>query len=213
MHELTVDKRGGRQGFTPAVMAELMFLGHLHDVFKRKGHHLPEVPNTWKNVPVPNPSPQGFRQAIERGQMDIIEAFLGAGVKADYRFEAAQTPLMVAAINGQFGSVCCLIDDGAGVNLRDERDFTALHWAAYFGHSTIARVLIGADAKIDCKQNRGDTPLSLAVIRGHLSVARLLLARQADPNISSKQGLPLTIASSRKDQNMVALLTQFGAHA
>lgn len=213
MHDLMIDKRGGRQGFSLAVIAELMFMGELHEVFRREGYRLPDLSESWKNIPVSNPTPQGFHQAIERGQVDVIELFLGAGIRADYRFEGEQTALMVAAISGQLEAVCCLIEDGAGVNLRDAGRYTALHWAAFYRRSPIVGVLINAGAEINVTQNSGDTPLSLAVTRGHLDVVGLLLERQADPNIASNHGSPLAIASGKNNQAMVALLRQFGARA
>ena len=191
MRELVIDKRSGRKGFPSGVVAELLFLSELHDIFMRTGHSLPEIPDSWKNIPVSNPTPKGFYQAIERGQMDVIEIFLRAGVKADYRFEGALTPLMVAVISGQLGAVRCLIEDGAGVNLRDECEYTALHWAAFYGHSQIVEVLIDTDAKINVKQNWGDTPLDLAIKRGHPDVAKLLEEKQADPNANSDPDLTL----------------------
>jgi ankyrin repeat protein len=211
LHDLTIDKRGGRQGFSRAVIAELMFLGELHDIFAREGYKLPELSGSWKSIPVPNPSPLGFHQAIERGQLDVIEIFLNAGIKADYRFEGEQTALMVAAISGQWEAVHCLIEGGAGVNLRDGGQYSALHWAAFYRRSEIVAQLLDAGADINAAQNSGDTPLSLAVTRGHLEVARLLLERQADPNIASRHGSPITIATGKKNQEMVTLLSQFGA--
>jgi ankyrin repeat protein len=213
MHELVIDKRGGRQGFSQEVVAELIFLGDLHDIFRREGYRLPELPDSWKNIPVPNPTPQGFHQAIERGQLEVIEQFLDFGVKADYRFEGEQTALMVAAISGQLEAVKCLIEDGAGVNLFDGGKYTALHWAAFYRRSQIVEVLLEAGAEINCTQNSGDTALSLAVTRGNLEVVKLLLERQADPNITSNHGSPLAIAKGKKNEELIALLKLFGASA
>jgi len=81
LHELMLDTRSDRQGFPPEVVDELMFLGELHDIFRSKKYHLPEIPDSWKGVPVDNPTPQGFYQAIERGQLDVIETFLGTGIE------------------------------------------------------------------------------------------------------------------------------------
>ena len=213
LQELMIDKRSGRQGFPPEVISELMFMGELHDIFTREGYRLPELSDSWKRIPAPDPTPLGFHQAIERGHVEVIEIFLGAGVKADYRFEGEQTALMVAAISGQLEAVRCLIEDGAGVNLRDGGKYTALHWAAFYRRSHVVEELLDAGAEINVTQNSGDTPLSLAVTRGHINVARHLLERQADPNIASNHGSPLAIASGKKNQEMVALLSQFGARA
>jgi len=213
MHDLTIDMRGGRHGFSPEVIVELMFLGELHDIFMRDGYRLPEISESWKDIPVSNPTLQGFYQAIEQGQLDVIEIFLRFGVKADYRFEGAQTALMVAAINGQLGAARCFIEYGAEVNLRDDGGYTALHWAAFYHRSQIIEALLDAGAEINVTQHNGDTPLALAVTRGHLDAARQLLERRADPDIASNDGSPLVIALDKKNQEMVALLCQFGACA
>ncbi len=184
MHGLLIDKRSDRQGFPPEVVDELMFLGELHDLFKSKEYRLPELHDLWKDIPVRNPTPQGFRNAIELGQLDVIETFLGAGVKADYRFEGAQTPLMVAVASGQLGAVHCLIENGAGVNLRDENEYTALHWAAFYGRPEIVEGLVDADAEINVTQNRGVAPVELAMKRGHQHVARLLMKCRAAQDIT-----------------------------
>jgi hypothetical protein len=213
MHDLMVDKRGGRQGFPLEVAAELMFLSELHIHFKKKGYRLPAVEDPWKAIPVADPTPRGFLHAIERGQKSIMEIFLNAGVTFDYRFEGGQTPLMIAATNGQTGVANYLIECGAGINLRDSAGYSALHWAAFYGHVQIVDKLTGAGANINTVQNSGDTPLSLAVKRGHIDAAKLLLERQADPNIASNHGTPLHITLSRGNKEMFMLLKQFGANA
>jgi len=211
MQDLTINDRIGRQGFPPEVIAELIFIGELHEIFKRKGYVLPEPSDSWQNIPVDNPSPDGLHQAIERGQLEVIKIFLKAGVKVDFRFDGAQTALMVAAISGKLGSALCLLEAGADLHLRDGGKYTALHWAAFYNRRQIVDLLIDAGAEINGVQNSGDTPLSLAVTRGHLEVVRLLLERKANPNITSNHGSPLAIATGKNNQEIVALLCQFGA--
>ena len=212
MQDLMVDKRGGRQGFPLEVAAELMFLSELHNRLKKKGYRLPAVEDPWKAIPVADPTPKGFYYAIERGQQSVMVAFLNAGVAIDYRFEGGQTPLIIAATNGQTEITHYLIENGAGVNLRDTGGYTALHWGAFYGHVQIVEKLTGAGANINAVQNSGDTPLTLAVKRGNMAVAKLLLERQADPNIASNHGTPLNITLTRGNKEMFALLKQFGAH-
>lgn len=206
MHDLLIDKRGGRQGFPPEVLAELLFMNELHNIFQQKGYHLPEVADPWKAVPVKDPSPRGFRHAIERGQLQDMEAFLGAGVTIDYRFESDQTPLIVACISGQLEAAICLIEDGAGVNARDRGKYTALHWAAFYGRTAVVTELIHAGALLDVQQNTGDTPLALAVMRGHLNSAEILLHHGANPDMRGDHGTPMEIARSKGNAQMTALL-------
>lgn len=213
MQDLMVDKRGGRQGFPLEVVAELMFMGELHDAFKRKGCRLPAVEDPWKAIPVANPTPLGFLYAIERGQQDVIEAFLNAGVAIDYRFEGGQTPLMAASINGKLDVARYFIASGAEINARDSGRYTAIHWTAFYNRIQLVDELCNSGAEINAVQNSDDTPLSLAVTRGHIAAARLLLERNANPNIASNHGSPIAIAQNRGNQEMIALLKQFGARA
>lgn len=211
LHDLTVDKRGGRQGFPLGVVAELLFMGELHDAFKRKGCRLPKFEDPWKAIPVANPTPLGFLHAIERGQQNVIEVFLNAGVAIDYRFEGGQTPLMAASINGKLDVARYFIKSGAEINARDFGKYIALHWAAFYNRTQLIDELCNSGAEINAVQNSVDTPLSLAVTRGHIATARLLLERKANPNISSNHGSPIAIAQSRGNQEMITLLKQFGA--
>jgi len=239
IHNLMLDTRGGRYGFSLEVIAELMFIQTLHNIFKSEGYSFPDVvipekiipqapeqeqeqetelplpkaAGTWESVQAADPTPQGFQHAIEKGQLDTIRSFLDAGIEVDYRFEEQQTPLILAAINKQLNTVRCLLEHGAEVNLCDVGKYTALHWAAYYRHVNIISILIDAGAEIDVMQKSGDTPLALAVTRGHLDAVKLLLERQADPNVSDGTHLPLAIALRKNNPEMIALLQQFGAHA
>jgi hypothetical protein len=220
IHELLIGTRGKRQGFSLEVVSELMFINELNNIFKSEGYRFPETVNplpkvleSWDAIQVANPTPQGFQAALENSQLEEIKVFLAAGVEVDYRFEESQTPLIVAAISGQLGVVRCLVEAGAGVNLCDGGKYTALHWAAFYRHPLIIATLLDAGAEINVTQNSGDTPLALAVTRGHLEIAKNLLERQADPNMSDNNNLPLAIALSRNNLEMIALLKQFGAHA
>ncbi|MEJ1959600.1 MAG: ankyrin repeat domain-containing protein [Nitrosomonadales bacterium] len=218
--DLLIGNRGKRFGFSLEVVAELMFINELHNIFKSEGYRFPEVteslpkaPLPWESIPVPNPTPQGFQKASERGKLDEITTFLDAGIAVDYRFENGQTPLIIAAINGQIGVVRSLIVHGAGLNLYDEGKYTALHWAAYYHHGEIVADLIKAGADINVVQNSGDTPLSLAVTRGHLDVVKVLLENRATPNIAENTKSPLAIALRKKNTEMIALLKQYGAES
>lgn len=197
LNDLMVDKRGGRQGFPPGVMEELMFMNKFHDAFKRNGSQLPKIEDPWKIVPVANPTPLGFLHAIERSQMDVVKAFLTAGVSVDYRFEGGQTPLIVAAINGKRDVARLFASIGASINARDAGSYSALHWASFYNHTHLMDDLCNAGAQINAVQNSGSTPLALAVTRGHINAAKLLLDRKADPNIASNLGKPVAIAKSR----------------
>ncbi len=212
MHDLVMNKRDDRQGFSVNVMAELIFLDELHSVCEIKGYKLPEFEDPWEAIPLPNASPRSLMQAIERGQLNLVEIYFNAGVKIDYMFEGRQTPLIISSISGQQALARYLLNKGADINAADSGKYTALHWAAFYGHLGLMQDLCNAGANINAEQNSGDTPLSLAVTRGRLDAAKLLLERRADPNIASNHGSPLAIARSRANPEMMALLRQFGGY-
>jgi ankyrin repeat protein len=220
LNEVLIDTRGGRSGFSLKVVAEIMFINKLHNIFKHEGLRFPETEDTlpeaeisWQDIPVAAPTPRGFLHAIEHGNLEAMAAFLDAGVTANYRFEGGRTPLIAAAINGQLEAVRFLLNRGAKVNLHEEGGYTALHWAAYYDHRQTAAALIDAGAAINITQHTGDTPLSLAVTRIHVDMAKLLLECHADPNIAGNHGLPLAIALRANNPGMADLLKQFGAMA
>lgn len=217
MQDLLIDTRGRRYGFSLEVVTELMFINELHNIFKNDGLHLPgtaappPVVKRWDVIPVDDPSPDGFQHAIEHGQLEVMTAFLDAGVEVNYRLESGQTPLMVAAASGQLEAVHRLIERGAKVDLQEEGKYTALHWAAYYNHERVIAALVAVGAAVNPVQHTGDTPLALAVMRGHQEAAALLLELRADPNLAGNMGKPLAVAQRMRDVEMVALLQRFGA--
>jgi len=220
MHGLQLDSRGGRQGFSLEVMAELMFIDELHKIFRSDGLSFPEDVAAmrapafpWDAVATGDPTPHGFQHAVEHGKLETLDAFLAVGIPVDYRFEDGRTPLIAATISGQADAVKRLIERGAKVNQHEVGAYTALHWAAYYGRTPVVVALLAAGAAINVTQNSGDTPLALAVMRGHLEAAQLLLEHRADPNISGRDGAPLAVARHKGNAAMAELLEQHGAQA
>ena len=60
---------------------------------------------------------------------------VGAGAQVDARADGQQTPLMLAAYNGQASTVQLLVDAGAGIGLKDGDGSTAADLARSNGHS------------------------------------------------------------------------------
>ena len=104
----------------------------------------------------------------------LRELLVERGAKLD-EGAADNTPLFIAAGEGDLELCRILIDKGADVNYRmDSGAFTALHRSAAAGSYEVTRLLLSHGAKPNITNRRGKTPLQLAIDGGHEKVAELL---------------------------------------
>ncbi|KAJ2979724.1 hypothetical protein NQ176_g3080 [Zarea fungicola] len=108
-------------------------------------------------------------------QKAIVTLLLDKGAKIEARDELYQTPLMLAASNGNYVVVRLLVDKGAEVNARDRFGQTPLYCAAASGDETVVQILLDAGADIDSEDTNGMTALQVAAHRGNAEVMRLLV--------------------------------------
>ena len=97
-----------------------------------------------------------------------------------------ETPLMMAAFNGQLHLAEQLIARGADVN---QPGWTPLHYAATAGDSAMIRLLLEEHAYIDAASPNGTTPLMMAAYYGNPMATKLLLEEGADPTLKNDKGL------------------------
>ena len=97
-----------------------------------------------------------------------------------------ESPLMLAALEGQQELVEKLIKRGADVN---KTGWTPLHYAASSGQLTIISLLLENSAYIDAESPNGTTPLMMAARYGTPASVKLLLQEGADSQLKNKQGL------------------------
>ncbi|XP_051832039.1 kinase D-interacting substrate of 220 kDa isoform X3 [Antechinus flavipes] len=150
---------------------------------------------------------------VEEENIPGLKAFLEKCKDVDERNECGQTPLMVAAENGNLEIVKELLKNGANCNLEDVDNWTALISAAKEGHLAIVKELLKCNVNLEHKDMGGWTALMWACYKGHTEVVDLLLSKGANPNVTGLQYnvYPIIWAAGRGHADIVYLLLKNGA--
>ena len=173
--------------------------------------------------------------ACARGFREIAMTLLDRGADANVR-QSNQTPLKLAAANGDAVLVKKLLNCGAEVNQMKNISDTALHTATIHCNSVdnesfvkIVQMLLKSGAKVNALNHRGETSLCLACKRTvdavNIHIVQTLLEYGADPNtcplcidLSSCSSdrhnnilPPLLAAASCSNSELSMLLIKFGA--
>jgi ankyrin repeat protein len=125
--------------------------------------------------------------ALRQKAFKVIGALLGwSKIDVEPRNKADESPLMLAALDGEADLVKRLVVMGADVN---KPGWAPLHYAATRGHLDIMAYLLDQNAYIDAASPNGTTPLMMAAFYGTPSAVKLLLEAGADPMLKNTQGL------------------------
>ncbi len=156
--------------------------------------------------------------AASKGHSQAVDTILGHGKIADYELSVdaedndRNTPLHLAAMNGDAPTVKRLIDFPSDTELRNRNDLTPAQLAAARGHDAILKVLHEASADIDPEY--GELPPAyLAAFHGHANTIRTLHELGADVvKAHSLATTPLHIAVLRNHPDAVKTLLELGAN-
>jgi ankyrin repeat protein len=121
----------------------------------------------------------------------------------------ARTPLVHAALSGNFDALSWLIQEGANINHQDRNGWSALHFAVQEKHADAIRCLLENGAAVDIKDIHGNTPLSRAAYdaRSDYELVRLLISHGADPKSKNRAGRsPVDLALMIDDKQLIAIL-------
>lgn len=153
---------------SPGAIRQLLSRGFDADTVDPKGQH-------------------GLHLAIQEPSLKAAQALLDWPKTNVNAFNAnGESPLMLAAIQGQTEMVASLIKKGADVN---KTGWTPLHYAASKGHLAIMDLLLENHAYIDAESPNGTTPLMMAAQYGTTPAVKLLLDAGADPLLKNQQSL------------------------
>lgn len=196
--ELMVDKRGGRQGFPPDVLNDILTLSRIHGrILELKDIKRGEEEDPWSSD-IARRSLQaeqiefnlkGFDRAIQLGNDRAVKIFLKAGVKPNEKDTSGATPLLRAASLNRTSVAAVLIDAKTDINTQDLQGFTPLHWAAFKGFPEMTKLLVERGADVNAKSNMGLTPMMQATMWGHDRVVSYLLSKGARPDETDNEGL------------------------
>lgn len=147
--------------------------------------------------------------ASRLGYKDVVLALVSRKANVGRRSAHGDTALNLAALHGHLEVVKLLVDNGADVS---SPGWGPLHYAAFENRGDVIKYLIVKGAPKDALAPNGHTALMLAVRGGHLEAAVALLYDDADVGIKGPAGeTALSIATARKNEEMVKLLKRAGA--
>lgn len=152
----------------PGAIQQLLTRGFDADTVDPKGQH-------GLHLAIQEPSPKAAQVLLDWPKTNV-NALNANG----------ESPLMLAAIQGQTEMVASLIKKGADVN---KTGWTPLHYAASKGHLAIMDLLLENHAYIDAESPNGTTPLMMAAQYGTTPAVKLLLDAGADPLLKNQQSL------------------------
>lgn len=129
----------------------------------------------------------GLHLAVTGKSLKAAAALLDwAKIDVEPRNKADESPLMLAALDGNLALAKQLIAKGADVN---KTGWTPLHYAATRGHSDVMTLLLDNFAYVDAASPNGTTPLMMAAFYGTPSAVKLMLEVGADPLLKNAQRL------------------------
>jgi ankyrin repeat protein len=150
-----------------------------------------------------NPDGQhGLMLAMKLRSLKVaVVLVLSPNILVEGRNAVDESPLMLAALNGDLDLARLLIQKNADVN---KPGWTPLHYAATNGHVDVMRLLLDESAYIDASSPNATTPLMMAAHYGTPSAVKLLLESGADPMLKNDQGLTAFDFANRANRRDVA---------
>lgn len=200
--DLLIDKRGGRQGFPPQVLADIIRLREFRELetfrqAERREHAVRELAD--RGVLVDR---EAFLSALRTGDRELVDLLVRAGFNIHCTEVDGTPPLLYALKKGFTVIASILVNAGADVNARDRLGLTPLLVACgkpTQGYRSIAEALILRGAQVNVRDPLGNTPFLLSLSGGVVDIAELLAERGADIFASTRKGESALALARRLD--------------
>ena len=148
--------------------------------------------------------------AVRTRQSGLVEELILDGVKVDPSDGLGQTPLSIAAEEGDTVSVHMLLSTGANPNVADRQGETSLHKAAEEGDTVSVHMLLSTGANPNVTDRQGETSLHKAAGTGHYDTVRVLLDHGAVASVENmRKRTPLSWAKFFDYDNIAKLLQRY----
>ncbi len=150
--------------------------------------------------------------AIERDNLEMVQALLTAGVNPNAKDNAGQTSLHRAARRGNEAMIILLLENRAGIDCKDDDGRTP--WSANLRshNKRILSVLLEAGADPSTRGHQGVSELYTAGKNGETECVKFMLESGTDPSIKTNYDwTPLHWAASFGHIDCVRLLLDAGA--
>ncbi|MEO0340072.1 MAG: M56 family metallopeptidase [Bacteroidota bacterium] len=128
--------------------------------------------------------------AIQDGNLEVVQLLIQQGVDINGSIKAGRTPLIESARTSQLRILKYLIKKGAKVNQEADNGFTALMEAAYRGSLEAVTFLYQNGANIKKQDKEGNNALMIASKKGYTEIAAFLIEKgssfKAETNANRK---------------------------
>jgi ankyrin repeat protein len=151
--------------------------------------------------------------AIAAGRSDTTAWLLAKGARVNILVgPSEETPLHLAAFQGNCDIVKQLIEAGADVNLRDAHEQSAIERALDEGNGSMVTLLVEHGADLKSWDDIGLTPFTRAAMLGRVGEVRLFLANGVTIADRDRSGYTMLAAAAYGgNQELVSLLLSLGS--
>ena len=129
-----------------------------------------------------------YHEIARRGDTEVMQALLQAGLDPGLRDPRGYDLLMIAAYSGHADMVDLLLSHDADPDGRDPAGNTPLIGLGFKGFPDVARKLLAGGADPDARNGAGATALHFAAMFRQEALLDILLEHGADTTIVDSQG-------------------------
>lgn len=191
---LIIDDRGDRAGFSQEVIAELLALQKIYEIWLRDVFHNPnfkiidyEKEILAKQAKIDHQMILKLRtlnDAITNEDLDLIEAEIKNGFFINQKNEDGMTLMHISAMLGKEEITRFLLDNGGSINVFDNIGFSPMHWSVQNNRKEIFFMILQKHPYVNHLSKQNKTPLWLAVSKNYEFLVKQLLESRGNPNIA-----------------------------